>query len=121
MVHSKVDELKFSASAKNSLNALGIIHLLRGDLTLARERLDHAFKLQDNISKSGFGDGAIDELAMWDKYINDTLKPYFLGAFSKYKYDSTILRPSSCNVVEYRPAVLISQFLVHMHTLGLKD
>jgi tetratricopeptide (TPR) repeat protein len=62
-VIGKVDELKFSASAKNSLNALGIIHLLRGDLTLARERLDHAFKLQDNISKSGFGDDSFRDRA----------------------------------------------------------
>lgn len=62
-VIGKVDELKFSASAKNSLNALGIIHLLRGDLTLARERLDHALKLQDNISKSGFGDDSFRDRA----------------------------------------------------------
>jgi tetratricopeptide (TPR) repeat protein len=62
-VIGKVDELKFSASAQNSLNALGIIHLLRGDLLLARERLDHAMKLQDNISKSGFGDDSYQDRA----------------------------------------------------------
>lgn len=62
-VIGKVDTLKFSASAKNSLNALGIIHLLRGDLALARERLDHAQTLQDNISSSGFGDDAFRDRA----------------------------------------------------------
>ena len=62
-VIGKVDELKFSGSAKNSLNALGIIHLLRGDLTLARERLDHAQDLQDNISNSGFGDDSFRDRA----------------------------------------------------------
>jgi len=62
-VIGKVDTLKFSASAKNSLNALGIVHLLRGDLSLARERLDHAQNLQDNISSSGFGDDAFRDRA----------------------------------------------------------
>ena len=47
-------------------------------------------KTSENSTKRGFSSGSFDEVAFWGSWLNDTVKPYFLGGYSKYKI--TILR-----------------------------
>ena len=41
-------------------------------------------KTSENSTKRGFSSGSFDEVAFWGSWLNDTVKPYFLGGYSKY-------------------------------------
>ena len=43
-------------------------------------------KTSDDLTKRGFTSGVFDEVAYWGQWLNDTVKPYFLGGYSKYLY-----------------------------------
>ncbi len=59
------------------------------DQTTAQQPLDPpetilgCHKTMADTTKRDFGGGAWDELAIWNKWINNTEKAYFLGGFSK--------------------------------------
>ena len=40
-------------------------------------------KTSDNPTQRGFTSGVFDEVAYWGHWLNDTVKPYFLGGYSK--------------------------------------
>ena len=43
-------------------------------------------RTQDNCTKRYFGSGIFDEVAFWDRRLNDTELPYFLGGYSKFSF-----------------------------------
>lgn len=48
---------------------------------------------QQNKTKRNFAHGEFDEIAFWDRRLNNSEKPYFLGGYSKLKkldYFSTV-------------------------------